>query len=327
MSAGVSIIICCYNSESRIRGTLLALAAQNSTIRKEVVLVDNNCTDNTVSQAQSIWNETESESDLVVVSEPVPGLAHARTRGVQAAHFDYIIFCDDDNHLSEGYVQRVFEVFEGNERVGLIGGNGVLKSENHDLPPYASDLSEAFAVGPQGREGINPNKFTLYGAGLSFRKDLYLDLINSEYKPLLVDRSEEQLSSGGDTELTLNLRHRGALVYWSADLLFDHVISARRFDLDYLKKLYQGFGNAEPYFQLYHYLSDSTKPYGWFGLNYQTQLLYQWLVRWHARLLLNSKKELKLLRIVKSRSAVASLRSMKNKYSEIRSHIIRNLRA
>jgi len=46
---GISVLVCTYNGAKRLEKTLAHLAAQvtNSTVEWEIILVDNNSTDNT----------------------------------------------------------------------------------------------------------------------------------------------------------------------------------------------------------------------------------------------------------------------------------------
>src|SRR5687767_6070519 len=121
---GVSVIICCYNSASRISETLRHLANQNvpSGIHWEVILVDNGSTDNTQEVAQNFWIVECSSVPLKIVREEKPGLSHARERGITESRYDIIIFCDDDNLLCDTYIQRASYVMASDNRIGIAGG-------------------------------------------------------------------------------------------------------------------------------------------------------------------------------------------------------------
>ena len=62
LEEGVSVILCCHNSERVIRKTLNSLANQelDGSFQCEVVFVDNNCTDNTI----KIVNEFRARSNV-----------------------------------------------------------------------------------------------------------------------------------------------------------------------------------------------------------------------------------------------------------------------
>jgi glycosyltransferase involved in cell wall biosynthesis len=96
----VSIIICCYNSESRISSTLEHIAKQKiENLQLEVILVDNNSNDNTAKVAIEVWSKLGNPFSLSILKEPTPGLSYARKKGVSSANGEIIIFCDDDKIL------------------------------------------------------------------------------------------------------------------------------------------------------------------------------------------------------------------------------------
>lgn len=120
---GISIIVCCYNSETRIEKTLRCLAIQEGLInQKEIILVDNNSTDNTKEKARKIWNELKNPYPLKIITQQNQGLSHARTKGVLDSKYSFGIFCDDDNLLTPNYCEIIFKNFVENHSLGVIGG-------------------------------------------------------------------------------------------------------------------------------------------------------------------------------------------------------------
>src|SRR5882757_8940798 len=105
--AGVSVIICCYNSAVRLPQTLKHLAEQNvpENLLPEIILVNNASTDDTVAVATETWNRFGPKNiEFKIVNEPEPGQMHARKKGAEEARYECIIFCDDDNWLDKNYV-------------------------------------------------------------------------------------------------------------------------------------------------------------------------------------------------------------------------------
>src|SRR6187402_2986286 len=113
MVAGISVIICCYNSVARIEPTLKHLFAQKGVTASEweIILVDNGSTDSTSATALQLWNSLEGEKPAFkVLQESIPGLSTARQTGIDAAAFEYVLFCDDDNWLQEDYVANGLKI-------------------------------------------------------------------------------------------------------------------------------------------------------------------------------------------------------------------------
>ena len=250
---GVSVIICCYNSAQRISNALVALAKQQypATLLWEIIIVDNACTDNTGQIACEIWETFNTDIALRVVYEPLPGLGHARIKGVNEAMHPIVLFCDDDNWLAENYVQGVCEILEGDCNIAACGGMGIPVFETPE-PYWFYQYAEAFALGSQEINSENGQLLNLYGAGMAVQKHILKKLYQSSFDPLMKGRSGKQLSSSEDTELTYAFVLMGYKLFYAPDLKFFHYMPKERLTFEYLKKLFISFGNDGPFRNLYY---------------------------------------------------------------------------
>tara|TARA_B110001469_G_scaffold117373_1_gene123294 strand:- start:12350 stop:13402 length:1053 start_codon:yes stop_codon:yes gene_type:complete len=240
----ISVVICCYNSEPRIGRTLESLLAQQfkNAVGWEVVLVDNNCADQTIEVAQAVWES--AAVPLRIVQECIPGLSAARDRGVAESAGEYILFCDDDNWLASDYLQRAFAFMEASSAYAAIGGWGdVVSDPDVSIPDWFKRFETKYACGKTNAEG---DVDTLVGAGMFIRKQALLDLQRSSFKSLLSDRKGEALSSGGDLELCLALRLSGLKLYFSEALYFKHYMPEGRLTEDYLIRMCHGHALSRP---------------------------------------------------------------------------------
>lgn len=233
MKRGISVIICCYNSSWIIRRTLESLMAQRfvSHIPYEIILVDNNCTDNTVSVAQDTMRV--KMVDFRIIREEKPGLAYARRRGIQEAKYEYVVYCDDDNLLCLDYVSTVVSYFDKMPEVGAIGGRGIAEFEIEPAAIVKEHL-ECYAVGSQLE-----HKDWLWGAGLALRTELVKDVYNKQ-NCYLVGRKGNKLLSGDDSELVMSIVLRGFKTYPLDEISYIHVLKAARLSEDYFHRLYKG---------------------------------------------------------------------------------------
>src|SRR3989344_1362969 len=109
----VSIVIPAYNEEKSIESTLFSLlrSEQETNISYEVILVDNNSTDNTVNVALKFKNGM----NLRVVKETLQGRGAARARGFKEAEGEIILSADADTILFKGWIEiLVKELEKGN---------------------------------------------------------------------------------------------------------------------------------------------------------------------------------------------------------------------
>ena len=251
--AGVSVIICCYNSAQRLPATLNALAAQHCqpSLQWEVIIVDNGSVDNSGSLAREIWKTLNNTSPIKIVIEPAQGLSNARRRGVSEAQYTYLLFCDDDNWLGENYVQGVFDIFQSDDRIAATGGMGIPVFESSE-PFWFYEYAEAFALGSQEILREDGRQLNLYGAGMGVRLSVLNDLYSAGFTPLFSGRKGTSLSSSEDTELTSIFVLQGYNLAYSDELKFYHFMTKERLTFDYLKRLYIAFGNDGPVRNLYY---------------------------------------------------------------------------
>lgn len=295
---GVSVIICCYNAASRIDKTLEHLQKQRvgDEISWEVIVVDNASTDNTSSIAQRKWNE-HPVTVLKMVAESKPGLMHARKQGLSQARYNIVSFIDDDNWVEPFWVQKVFEVFSMNEKIGACGGRSEAIFEEQK-PEWFDDYQNSFAVGEQGDQSgiIDDKRGFLWGAGLSVRKSLWHELENRGFKNLTLGREGKNITAGEDTELCYAIRLLGYHLYYNKDLGLKHFMPANRMNIKYLGKMYEGFGKAYARLNSYKVLLDKNR-----------FELYPWWREWVASkrksiffsisqiFVLNGKKKIKIM--------------------------------
>lgn len=99
MTKSITIVIPAYNEAALLKGCLDSIAAQTEA-PDEVILVDNNSTDQTAAIAASYRFVT-------VLEEPRQGVVFARDRGFDAATSDIIARIDADSQLPIDWVSRI----------------------------------------------------------------------------------------------------------------------------------------------------------------------------------------------------------------------------
>ncbi len=112
----VSLIIPVYN-EARHLKACLDLVAQQTIMPDEVIVVDNNSTDDSVAIASSY-------PFVRIITEPMQGIVFARNAGFNAATGDIIARIDADTHLPPGWVQYIkrFYAHSAHHKSALTGG-------------------------------------------------------------------------------------------------------------------------------------------------------------------------------------------------------------
>ena len=237
---GVSVVICCFNSASRISNTLKYLSKQRifDTISWEIILVDNASSDNTREIAATFWRSLNTSINLRIVQEHRLGLSYARESGIAEANFSIIIFCDDDNLFCDTYIQTAFRIMTENTSIGVCGG---WCEADVEVPfdKWMIPFLPALAVGKPYSKSMYLGKIgkCVNGAGMVIRNQYYQNIKNKGFRSLLEDRKQNILSSGGDTELCWAMMYAGYEIYFDEVLYFKHLIPPTRLTNEYLLKL------------------------------------------------------------------------------------------
>lgn len=108
----ISIIIPAYNEEKYIKKCLDSLLNQ---IEKpdEIIIVDNNCTDKTISIVKKY--------PVKIVVEKKQGMIFARNKGFNIAKADILARCDADSVLPVNWIKKIKENFTSYKIDGLTG--------------------------------------------------------------------------------------------------------------------------------------------------------------------------------------------------------------
>lgn len=93
----ISFVIPAFNEEGLLARCIESIKLEALDTLHEIIVVDNNSTDNTAKVAE--------RCGAVVVTEQCKGITRARQTGFRAAKYDIIAFIDADNELPPGWVK------------------------------------------------------------------------------------------------------------------------------------------------------------------------------------------------------------------------------
>lgn len=251
---GVSVIVCCYNSADRLPQTLQHIFNQKvpAETNWELIVVNNNSTDNTVEVAKNLYSQSHQTFDFQIVDEPAPGLSNARNRGFETAKYDFALMVDDDNWISENYVETIFDDLNKNSNAAMVGGLGVPELEGEE-PAWFATYASCYATGAQSTTVAGPLRVSdeLYGAGCALKLSLLAQIRQQGFSNILSDRKGSNLMSGGDTELCYAFRIAGFDLLYDDRISFKHFLPAQRVTWKYLRKLFLGFGLTKTLMDIY----------------------------------------------------------------------------
>jgi glycosyltransferase involved in cell wall biosynthesis len=109
-----SVVIPAYNEAGFIGDCLRSLARQDFGGGYEVIVVDNNSTDDTAEIARSYG--------VTVLHEEHPGVCRARQRGTQAAAGGIVVSSDADTRFDTAWLSRIDKAFQADATLVAVAG-------------------------------------------------------------------------------------------------------------------------------------------------------------------------------------------------------------
>lgn len=183
-----SVVIPCYNESATIGTALRSLRRQDFTGSYEVIVVDNNSSDDTAKRAKELGAQ--------VVFEKRPGVCWARQTGTEAAKGEIIVSTDADSTFEPDWLSKLDAAFRRDPQAVAIGGPFHYQGGPR-WAVYAVYLFNftSLIYKLTGHVGYVP------GANLAFKKSAW-----SGYNTLMTQYGDE-------VDLLRKLRHKGKVVF------------------------------------------------------------------------------------------------------------------
>ena len=233
----IDLIICTYNNCESLNNVLESISGQqvHSDIHWRVLVVNNNCTDQTNELVEKFIGSKDFPISMVL--EPSQGLTPARLCGVNNTHGDWLAFIDDDCILTPNWLEETAKFAREHPDCGAIGGKVILDWE---VSPPDFLLKFGWLFAEQNYGEVAKRVQCLVGAGIVISRKA-LEEVGWVEKQILQDRVGKKLISGGDVEIGLRLSAKYDLWY-NPKAQLRHRIPEYRMSTSYLKRITFGLG-------------------------------------------------------------------------------------
>ena len=240
-SMDVSVVISTYNRCSLLARALESLQHQETSgVSYEILVVDNNSTDETRVVAQRFMDSTPGR--LRYIFEPKQGLSYARNAGIASARAKIIAFTDDDVRVSSNWVSRIKAGFAAEPSVDFLGGK-VLPHWDETPPAWLTrEHWTPLALLDYGDQSFYVDvdrPISLIGANCAFRKSAFeqVGLFRADFQ-----RVKNGVGSLEDHELLLRLWQAGRKGVYLPDLTVTADVQADRLRKTYHREWHTGHG-------------------------------------------------------------------------------------
>jgi GT2 family glycosyltransferase len=228
-----SVVIATYNRAAELRQTLRSLQSLRATGGWELIVADNNSTDDTAAVVRAF--AATAPVSVRYVHETVQGRSAALNAAIRASSGAIVITTDDDVRVDPDWLETAGDALD-RLRCGYIGGR-VLPLWGGDRPSWLSDRGGPhWAVIALLDYGDAPLEFTRrmpLGVNMAFRREVFdtVGLWN-----VGIGRRAGTLLGQEVREWCIRARAQGIQGYYAPDLTLRHVIPPDRLSKRYFRR-------------------------------------------------------------------------------------------
>ena len=235
----ISVVMSTYNRCHLLDKDISALLNQKTDgLRYEVLIVDNNSTDNT---AEKVASYARQDGRIRYLFEGRQGVAYGRNTGIRAAQADLIAFCDDDVYVAANWVESMYQALNRYPDAEFVGGK-VVPVWTKPPPAWLMTHMGPLALQDYGEEPMRvsmENARCLVSACLGVRRRA---LERAGLFPLETQRVKDSIGSSEDYEWELEVWKYGGHGMYVPDLVCYCEVPASRLVKSYHRRWHLGHG-------------------------------------------------------------------------------------
>jgi GT2 family glycosyltransferase len=221
----ITVAICTYNRSSALEGSVGSSFAQETDVAFEVLVVDNNSTDDTREVVEKL---TQRFPSLRYVVEKKQGLSHARNRALEEARGEIVAYIDDDCTVLPGWITNVAKAFE-DPTVGCAGGR-IAVGYPGDKPSWVTpEMEPLFGLYDYG--DLPGQTDRVFGGNLLVRRDLARQL--GGFSTRLGYQGKKHIG-GEDVDFARRVAEAGYSVVYVPDAMAIHHVEPTRISQEWV---------------------------------------------------------------------------------------------
>jgi glycosyltransferase involved in cell wall biosynthesis len=241
-SLNISVIIPTYNRCALLEQTLRSVLTQDAPgIRFEVVVVDNNSTDETASVVAKL--QPSSPVPIRLLREPRQGNAYARNTGIEQARGRIIAFLDDDVRADRNWIATMKSALDRDPGSSFVGGPCLPRWAAE--PPSCRPRSHwaplaMLAHAPDAFDIARPTPGGLLTANVAIRRSVFDEL--GGFLPEL-QRAHGSIGSMEDHEFLSRMCRSGKRGWYTPELVTRGYLHPERATKAYHRRWHAGHGH------------------------------------------------------------------------------------
>ncbi len=231
MEIQLSVIVPTHNRADVLKDTLLHLRKQSFPHEWELIVVNNNCTDNTDEVVNGFVNDFPVS--LTLTHEKKPGASAARNKGAKLAKGKYLLFMDNDILIPTDCLEKHYHNLEKDKGAWFVGHPVNMPEQlGTHFGKFRNSLEESLNNEIREVDGIT-------GQNVSMPKHQFDELGGFD--------ENFHVASGEDRELALRAINAGIKIYSDPSIKVLHNDWAGTSIKDYCKRQ-RDYTLTEPFF-------------------------------------------------------------------------------
>ncbi|MBW2661431.1 MAG: glycosyltransferase family 2 protein [Deltaproteobacteria bacterium] len=232
----VTVAVCTYNRAGRLPELINALRQQECQFPFEILVVDNNSTDNTQDVLRQLAHI--DGPPLRFVSEMRQGIVHARNRCIEETRNSaFLAFIDDDELPGHSYLKVAVDALK-NEGAECVGGEIRVKLPNDPGPPWLTDELLGFlGKVKHSKEAfwISERSTPVWSGNVAYKTALFRDGLRFDER---YNRAGKRIGGGSDAIMFWKLLESKRRIRYRPDMWIEHLIDPEKIRCRYFLKLH-----------------------------------------------------------------------------------------
>ena len=240
MPAKLMATFCTYNRAQRLPGLISQLRAQVCPYPFEILIIDNNSSDETPEVLAELT--AQDGAALRFVRETQQGIPYARNRAIEeclASGVDYMLFMDDDELPGEGLLAGAVDALE-REGAECAGGRVEIRFAPGQRPKWLSDELLGFLAeidhGPEAL-WVKDRSTPLWTANVAYRMEIFARDPELRFDHRY-NRLGHAVGGGSDAIMFRAMVDRGIRIRYRPDMVVEHYVDDWRLKRRYFLKLH-----------------------------------------------------------------------------------------
>ncbi len=242
-SIKISAVICSYNRARFVIDAVESIFNQDFDKNSfEVVVIDNNSTDNTLELLEK-YKEEHPQYYFRFYTEEQQGVAYTRNRCVTESVGQIVAYLDDDSVAQPGWLKSIADFFDAHPEVYSLGGK-IVPVFLTDIPDWYSKyffgLVGNFDQGPVVKR-LTGVRYPC-GANMAFRRKVFEEI---GYFNTDLGRKGGGLLANEEKDIYLRILEANHEVYYLPHVWVLHKVESNKFDKAYVRRHSMGIGGGE----------------------------------------------------------------------------------